>query len=56
MVWNKRGNTGGGASSGRSGTKRGGSGKNPVSDSTSTSDCPSCQGVGEVGTPNTEKD
>jgi DnaJ-class molecular chaperone len=71
VVWNKRGNTGGGASSGRGGTKRGG--KDPVvRDDTDPDrrkkggstgdrpvefgDCSACNGLGEVEAPRSEVD
>ena len=58
MVWNKRGNTGGGASSGSGGTKRGGSGRTPLNDGerSTTLTCPRCQGEGQIGNPAAEKD
>ncbi len=56
MAWNKRGNTRGGASSGSGGTKRGGSGSNPVDAGTTAADCPTCQGKGETVAPNAERD
>jgi hypothetical protein len=58
MVWNKRGNTGGGASSGRGGTKRGGSGRTPITDQSSTNliTCPRCLGEGQIGNPAAEQD
>jgi hypothetical protein len=58
VVWNKRGNTGGGASSGRDGTKRGGSGRTPLTDSQSsdTLTCPRCLGEKQIGNPAAEQD
>ncbi|CAO5186160.1 CR-type domain-containing protein [Frankia sp. AiPs1] len=59
MVWNKRGNTGGGVSSGRSGTKRGGSARTPIdgrAPGMPPSACPRCQGEGQIGNPAIERD
>ncbi|SNQ51536.1 conserved hypothetical protein [Frankia canadensis] len=71
MVWNKRGNTDGGASSGRGGTKRGG--RDPVVRDDSDRDkkkrggstgdtpvefgeCSACNGKGKVETRTAERD
>lgn len=57
MKWNKRGNTGGGASSGSGGTKRGGSARTPIADSgTDAAGCPRCLGEGQIGNPAAERD
>jgi hypothetical protein len=57
VAWNKRGNTGGGASSGSGGTKRGGSARTPIVDSGRSSvDCPRCLGEGQIGNPAAEAD
>jgi DnaJ-class molecular chaperone len=57
VVWNKRGNTGGGASSGRDGTKRGGKDYTPeISVDQGTMTCPRCSGSGEVRRPHVETD
>ncbi|WP_322751614.1 MULTISPECIES: hypothetical protein [unclassified Frankia] len=50
MAWNKRGSTGGGASTGRDGVKRGGkdaTAKTNVSE-VEFADCPTCNGTGKV--------
>ncbi|WP_322759951.1 hypothetical protein [Frankia sp. Cr2] len=50
MAWNKRGSTGGGASTGRDGVKRGGkdaTAQTNVSD-VEFADCPTCNGSGKV--------
>ncbi|WP_322769274.1 hypothetical protein [Frankia sp. Cr1] len=58
MAWNKRGSTGGGASTGRDGVKRGGkdatAGKN-VRD-VEFADCPTCNGAGKVVFDRSEQD
>ncbi|WP_239310139.1 hypothetical protein, partial [Frankia sp. Cj3] len=57
VVWNKRGNTGGGASSGSGGTKRGGkdyTSSHSVDRGTMT--CPRCSGSGEVERDHVETD
>lgn len=57
MAWNKFGNTGGGASSGSGGTKRGGSARTPiVPESRSMVDCTRCLGQGQIGNPAVETD
>lgn len=60
MAWNKRGNAGGGASSGTGGTKRGGSGRTPIDDESTgtagTLTCPRCLGHQQIGNPAAESD
>jgi hypothetical protein len=63
MVWNKRGNTGGGVSSGKDARgrvtiKRGGSGRTPLVDEGPTEliMCPRCLGEGQIGNPAVEQD
>ncbi len=51
MAWNKRGSTSGGASTGRDGGKRGGSGSTADGDArrdVEFADCPTCNGSGRV--------
>ncbi len=57
VVWNKRGNTGGGASSGSGSTKRGGkdyTASHSVDHGTTT--CPRCSGTGEIVRDHVETD
>jgi hypothetical protein len=57
VAWNKRGNTGGGASTGSGGTKRGGSARTPITDDAGgVLDCPRCLGEKEIGNPAAEQD
>jgi hypothetical protein len=58
VKWNKRGNTGGGASSGSGGTKRGGSARTPISGGVDRGvlTCPRCLGEKQIGNPATESD
>jgi hypothetical protein len=59
VVWNKRGNTGGGATSGRGGTKRGGSARTPIDGHNPRPPalaCTRCQGEGQIGNPAAERD
>ena len=50
MAWNKRGSTGGGASTGRDGVKRGGKGGTTGRNvkEVEFADCPTCNGSGNV--------
>ena len=62
VVWNKRGNTSGGASSGSGGTKRGGGARTPITHDPITPDklapalCTTCHGARQIGKPNVEAD
>ncbi len=54
----KRGVTGGGSSTGSGGTKRGGSGRTPISDGVDRGllTCPKCLGETQIGNPAQEQD